>query len=96
VNGRDHGTEQGVASLARERGLALSGGSDAHYYLQVGVRSTKVPAAELSLETISRAFEKRATGAHCKAYAPAVVELCKEIKRVVKVRIEQSAAEVAA
>jgi predicted metal-dependent phosphoesterase TrpH len=95
VNGRDHGTEHRVASLAAERGLAVSGGSDAHFYLQVGIRSTVVPGDELSLATISRAFEQRETKAHCKAYAPAVVELCKEIKRAVKLRNEQ-ATEVAA
>lgn len=89
VNGRDHGTEYDVASLAREYSLPVSGGSDAHYYLQVGVRSTVIPDAELSLETIERAFAKRTTRAHCKTYAPAVVQFCKHIKRVVKLREEQ-------
>jgi hypothetical protein len=93
VNGRDHGTEQRVAALARERDLPLSGGSDAHYYLQVGIRSTVIPDAQLSVEGIARSFEDRRTRAHCKAYAPAVVELCQEIKRVVKMR--QQAAETA-
>jgi hypothetical protein len=45
-----------------------------------------VPAEELSVESIARSFEGRRTRAHCKGYAPAVVELCQEIKRVVKMR----------
>lgn len=96
VNGRDHGTEHRVAALAHERGLPVSGGSDAHFYLQVGIRSTVIPDDELSLESIARSFEERRTKAHCKAYAPAVVGLCQEIKRAVKLRDEQAAVEVAA
>jgi hypothetical protein len=91
VNGRDYGTERRIAALGAERDLPLSGGSDAHFYLQVGIRSTIIRRKELSLETIARAFEQKRTRVHCKAYAPAVVELCKEIKRVVKLRREQQA-----
>jgi hypothetical protein len=84
-----------VVALADEYDLPVSGGSDAHFYLQVGIRSTAIPFANLSLETIARAFEERSTRAHCKAYAPAVVDLCKEIKRVVKMR-KQAAEEAVA
>jgi predicted metal-dependent phosphoesterase TrpH len=96
VNGRDHGTERKVAALAEQYEMPVSGGSDAHYYLQVGIRSTVVPGRELSLESIQRAFEEGTTRAHCKSYAPTVVDLCKEIKRVVKVRTEQPQVEIAA
>ena len=95
VNGRDHGNERQVTALANAAGLPVSGGSDAHYYLQVGIRSTVVPGKELSLESIRQAFQNRATRAHCKRYAPAVVEFCQEIKRVMKLRRE-SAVSVAA
>ncbi len=40
VNGRDYGTEERVADLARSYSLPVAGSSDAHYYLQVGIRST--------------------------------------------------------
>jgi hypothetical protein len=95
VNGRDHGTVNRVAALAQEAGLPVSGGSDAHFYLQVGIRSTVIPHTELSLETLARAFQEQTTKAHCKPYAPAVVELCQQIKRVMKVR-GATQAEVAA
>jgi predicted metal-dependent phosphoesterase TrpH len=94
VNGRDYGTERRVAALAEQHDLPVSGGSDAHYYLQVGVRSTVVPHDELSAETLARSFEDGATRAHCKRYASSVVELCQQVKRVVKAR--QQAEEVAA
>ena len=93
VNGRDSGNdnEMKVAALAASFGKPVSGGSDAHYYLQVGIRSTVVPTEELTLASIRRAFEERSTKAHCKQYARAVVEFCQEIKRVVKLRKEQEA-----
>jgi hypothetical protein len=87
VNGRDHGTEKKVAQLAHEAGLPVSGGSDAHFYLQVGIRNTVVPCpGELTFAALLEAFESHSTKAHCKPYAPAVVQLCQEIKRVMKVR----------
>jgi predicted metal-dependent phosphoesterase TrpH len=97
VNGRDYveGNELRVAALASAYGLPVSGGSDAHYYLQVGIRSTVVPAEELTIESIRQAFRERKTRAHCKRYARSVVEFCQEIKRVVKLRSEQEAAAVA-
>jgi predicted metal-dependent phosphoesterase TrpH len=86
VNGRDYGSETRVAALAREHGRPLSGGSDAHYYLQVGVRSTGIPGDELSLRRLKDAFEAGETTACCKPYAPEVVRLCKEIKNIAKLR----------
>jgi predicted metal-dependent phosphoesterase TrpH len=87
VNGRDHGNEKKVAQLAHEAGLPVSGGSDAHFYLQVGIRNTVVPCpSELTFPALLNAFESHSTSAHCKPYAPAVVQLCQEIKRVMKMR----------
>ena len=52
MNGRDHGMERKVAGLAEQYGMPVSGGSDAHYYLQVGIRSTVIPE-KLSLDSIA-------------------------------------------
>jgi predicted metal-dependent phosphoesterase TrpH len=86
VNGRDHGTEYRVASLANEYGLPITGSSDAHYYLQVGIRSTVIQTHELTHETIRHAFATRSTRAHCKPYAAKVVALCKEMKQLARRR----------
>jgi hypothetical protein len=84
VNGRDHGGERAVVALAKEHDLPMSGGSDAHFYLQVGIRATIVPSDRLDFETLVRAFAERRTRVHAKPYARPVVELCQEIKRVAK------------
>ncbi len=96
VNGRDYGTEQRVADLARAYNLAIAGSSDAHYYLQIGIRSTVIPQNELTLTAIRDALAAHQTKAHCKPYAPQVVQLCKEIKTAAKLRKEEAAAIVAA
>jgi predicted metal-dependent phosphoesterase TrpH len=94
VNGRDYGSERRSALLAHQHDKPVSGGSDAHYYLQVGIRSTVLPDGEVSLEAIERAFERQSTRAHCKPYAESVVTLCKQIKNLAKRR--QVATEVVA
>lgn len=86
ANGRDFGTEYRVAALAREHQRAVSGGSDAHYYLQVGVRSTVIPDHELTFDRIRNSLAKRNTVAHCKPYTEQLVKLCKEIKNIAKLR----------
>jgi predicted metal-dependent phosphoesterase TrpH len=88
VNGRDYGKEHQTALLAHDHDKPVSGGSDAHYYLQVGIRATVLPNGDVSLEAIERAFERKATRAHCKPYAETVVTLCKQIKNLAKRRQE--------
>lgn len=92
VNGRDHGGERQVVALAEQYDLPLSGGSDAHFYLQVGIRSTVVPHGELHYAAIRESFEAGHTRVHAKPYARAVVELCQEVKRVAKWRDEAAEA----
>ena len=84
VNGRDHGGERQVVELAEKHNLPMSGGSDAHFYLQVGIRSTIIPADEVHYGSIRDAFETGRTRVHAKPYARSVVELCQEVKRVAK------------
>jgi predicted metal-dependent phosphoesterase TrpH len=86
VNGRDHGGEQQVVALAERHQLPLSGGSDAHFYLQVGIRSTIVPGEEVHFESVRESFEASRTRVHAKPYARSVVEFCQEVKRVAKWR----------
>jgi histidinol phosphatase-like PHP family hydrolase len=84
INGRDHGGEQDVLKLAEQHNKPLSGGSDAHFYLQVGIRSAIVPHDSLDFDRIRDAFVAGRTRVHAKPYARPVVELCQEVKRVAK------------
>jgi hypothetical protein len=84
VNGRDHGGERQVVALAEQQGVPLSGGSDAHFYLQVGIRSTIVAQRMLAYDDLRASFEAGRTRVHAKPYARSVVEVCQEVKRVAK------------
>ncbi len=84
VNGRDHGGERQVVALSERHDLPLSGGSDAHFYLQVGIRATMFQAKDIEFGALKEAFEARQTKVHAKPYARSVVEFCQEVKRVAK------------
>jgi histidinol phosphatase-like PHP family hydrolase len=84
INGRDHGGERAVVALAQRHGVPLSGGSDAHFYLQVGIRAAMLPIHEVHQQALREGFARGGTRVHCKPYARPVVELCQEIKRVTK------------
>jgi histidinol phosphatase-like PHP family hydrolase len=84
VNGRDHGGERPVVALAERHGLPLSGGSDAHFYLQIGIRAAIVPQGALTYDHLRASFEAGKTRVHAKPYARSVVEICQEVKRVAK------------
>lgn len=84
VNGRDFGGERQVVALAEEKGKPLSGGSDAHFYLQVGIRSAIVPPGDVTYDHVRASFEAGRTRVHAKPYARSVVEICQEVKRVAK------------
>jgi predicted metal-dependent phosphoesterase TrpH len=86
VNGRDHGGERDVVALAERHRLPLSGGSDAHFYLPVGIRSTILSGSDVSHDAVRESFTNGHTRVHAKPYARPVVELCQEIKRVAKWR----------
>jgi predicted metal-dependent phosphoesterase TrpH len=97
VNGRDHGGERQVVALSEQHDLPLSGGSDAHFYLQVGIRATMFESDRVDFESLQNAFERRATKVHAKPYARSVVEFCQEVKRVAKWKtaVEESEPSVA-
>jgi predicted metal-dependent phosphoesterase TrpH len=84
VNGRDHGGERPVIALSEKHDLPLSGGSDAHFYLQVGIRATMFESEKVDYRSLRDAFDGRRTKVHAKPYARSVAELCQEIKRVAK------------
>jgi predicted metal-dependent phosphoesterase TrpH len=56
VNGKHPRTREWVERLAEERGLPMTGGSDAHYPVEVGRAHTRVDSADLTPESVARAI----------------------------------------
>jgi len=85
VNGKDFGTEVMLLAQARALDLPIVGGSDAHHWLQVGVRHTLVHAEEVSVPTLIKTIREGLTGFGAGHYTPARVVLAKSWKIITKI-----------
>jgi predicted metal-dependent phosphoesterase TrpH len=85
VNGKDFGTEVMLLVQARALGLPIVGGSDAHHWLQLGVRHTLVPIDEVRLSTLIKMIKGGLTGFANGPYTPLRVKAAKSVKRLTKV-----------
>ena len=84
VNGKDFGTELMLIVQARALGLPIVAGSDAHHWLQLGVRHSLVHTEELSLPSIAKAIREGLTGYACGPYTPLRVKTAKSLKNITK------------
>jgi len=85
VNGKD--SESGidrVATAARELGLAVVGGSDAHHWIQVGARHSLFPIPDITLAEMRRALASRATWHAALPFARLRVRAAKQARRWLK------------
>jgi predicted metal-dependent phosphoesterase TrpH len=84
VNGKDFGTELMLIVQARALGLPIVGGSDAHHWLQTGVRHTLVHTDEMTLTAIAKAVREGLTGFAAGPYTPLRVKAAKSLKSMTK------------
>jgi hypothetical protein len=84
VNGKDFGTEVMLLAQARALGLPIVAGSDAHHWLQLGVRHTLVHAEELTLPALGKAIREGLTGYGSTHYTPLRVMAAKSLKNITK------------
>jgi predicted metal-dependent phosphoesterase TrpH len=84
VNGKDFGTEVMLLVQARALGLPIVAGSDAHHWLQIGVRHTLVYAEEITMRSVAKAVREGLTGFAEGSYTPLRVKTAKSVKRITK------------
>jgi hypothetical protein len=84
INGKDFGTETMLLVQARALGLPIVAGSDAHFWLQLGVRHTVVHGDELAVPTLMKTIREGLTGFATSPYTPARVSLSKSLKTITK------------
>src|SRR3989475_8287729 len=84
INGKDFGTEVMLLVQARALGLPIVGGSDAHHWLQLGVRHTLVHTDELTLPAIKKSIREGLTGFASGPYTPLRVKAAKSVKNITK------------
>jgi PHP-associated len=84
VNGKDFGTELMLLVQARALGLPIVGGSDAHHWLQTGVRHTLVHTDEVAVSSLIKAIREGLTGFATSPYTPLRVRAAKSLKNITK------------
>jgi len=84
VNGKDITIAAQVREVADDLGLALVGGSDAHYWPQVGISSTILPINQPDISEIKSAILGGTAEVWCARDGARVVEMCNAYKRRIK------------
>lgn len=84
VNGKDFGTEVMLLVQARALGLPIVAGSDAHHWLQLGVRHTLMHLDEIRINTVLKTIREGLTGFATSPYTPLRVKASKALKRATK------------
>ena len=85
VNGKDFGTELMLVVQARALGLPIVAGSDAHHWLQLGVRHSVVHTEEITVRGVMKAIKEGLTGYGVGAYTPLRVKTAKSLKTITKI-----------
>lgn len=85
VNGKDFGTELMLLAQARALGLPIVAGSDAHHWLQLGVRHTLMHTEEIRIQAMVKTIKEGLTGFGAHAYTPLRVKAAKSLKTITKI-----------
>src|SRR5215831_5912291 len=84
VNGKDFGTEVMLLVQARALGLPIVAGSDAHHWLQLGVRHTLMHVDEIRIGSVLKTIREGLTGFATSPYTPLRVRGAKSLKNITK------------
>ncbi len=84
INGKDFGTEIMLLVQARALGLPIVAGSDAHHWLQLGVRHTLIHTDEIAVSTVIKTIKEGLTGFSTSPYTPLRVKTAKSLKNITK------------
>jgi hypothetical protein len=90
INGKDFGLESRVMDLAKKFQKPLVGGSDAHYWPQVGIRKTVIEVDRVKLGAIIEQLRKGATGIESRKEGPLMVKISESYKRLFKEGLEKT------
>ena len=90
-NGKDFFHDKMIREEAERLELPVIGGSDAHFWLQVGIKAAILPVGEVTLATVKRAMAARQTHVRSLPYGPLAVQVSRAYKKVLKARIAPAA-----
>jgi len=86
ANGKDFRKDERVYDAARRLGLPVVGGSDAHFWPQIGIKATLLPINEITQERVAAAIRGGLAAVESLDYGPVAVQISGAYKRILKVR----------
>jgi hypothetical protein len=86
ANGKDFRKDARVYDAARRLGLPVVGGSDAHFWPQIGIKATLLPINEITQGRVTAAILEGLAAVECLDYGPVAVQISGAYKRILKAR----------
>ena len=86
LNGKDFFLDAAVRAQAARWGLPVIGGSDAHVWLQVGIKTTSLPIREMTSRGVAAAVRATDAAVYSLPYGPMAVHLSGAYKRLLKAK----------
>jgi hypothetical protein len=90
-NGKDFFQDAAVRAEAALLGLPVVGGSDAHFWPQVGIKASTLPIAEATQDAVTKAVAAGEATVRSLAYGPMAVQISAAYKRLLKARQARAA-----
>lgn len=86
ANGKDFRKDERVHDAARRLGLPVVGGSDAHFWPQIGIKATLLPINEITPGRVTAAIRDGLAAVESLDYGPVAVQISGAYKRILKAR----------
>ncbi len=91
LNGKDFTMDDRVGAEATRLGLPIMGGSDAHFWAQVGIKTTVLPIDEITQASVTSAIRDGLASVASQPYGPLAVQISGAYKRIAKTQRERAA-----
>lgn len=86
ANGKDFRKDDRIDDFARRLGLPVVGGSDAHFWPQIGIKATLLPINEVTQGKVTAAIREGLATVESLDYGPVAVQISGAYKRILKAR----------
>jgi PHP-associated len=86
ANGKDFRKDEPVYDAARRLGLPVVGGSDAHFWPQIGIKATLLPINEITQGRVTEAIREGLAAVEGLDYGPVAVQISGTYKRILKAK----------
>jgi len=90
LNGKDFFGDDRVRNEAGGLGLPVIGGSDAHFWPQVGIKATVLPIGEITQASVTSAIRSHLATVETQTYGPLAVQISAAYKRIAKAQHERA------